>query len=48
MNTAKRINQLRSIMSDQEVDFTIINNFENQFYFTGFKAIIYSRPIVLM
>lgn len=47
MNTAKRVAKLRKIMVDKEVEFSIINNFENQFYFTGYKAIIYSRPIVL-
>jgi len=47
MNTTKRVNQLRKIMGDKKVDFSIIINFENQFYFSGLKAITYSRPIVV-
>ncbi|WP_042221767.1 M24 family metallopeptidase [Oceanobacillus manasiensis] len=47
MNVTKRIAKLREIMAAKEVELSIINNFENQYYYTGYKAIIYSRPIVL-
>ncbi|WP_019412891.1 Xaa-Pro peptidase family protein [Paenisporosarcina sp. TG20] len=47
MNTKKRVDRLRDIMQEKQVDLTIIMNFENQYYFSGLKAITYSRPIVL-
>lgn len=43
----KRIDTLRNNFSSLEIDAAIILNFENQFYFSGLKAITYSRPIVL-
>ncbi|WP_249260932.1 aminopeptidase P family N-terminal domain-containing protein [Virgibacillus pantothenticus] len=43
----QRLNSLREDFSNLEVDSAIIFNFENQFYFTGLKAITYSRPIIL-
>ncbi|WP_411843819.1 M24 family metallopeptidase [Salinicoccus sp. HZC-1] len=48
METAKRIEGLRKIMEEKGLDATIIFNFENQFYFSGLKAITYSRPIILV
>lgn len=47
MNLDKRIHQLREVAATKELDLTVIMNFENQFYFSGLKAITYSRPIVL-
>lgn len=47
MNTNKRVEKLRGIMEEKNVDLTLIMNFENQYYFSGLKAITYSRPIVL-
>ncbi|MFC5604362.1 M24 family metallopeptidase [Sporosarcina koreensis] len=43
----QRINKLRTDFSTLGIDAAIILNFENQFYFSGLKAITYSRPIVL-
>ncbi|WP_325999617.1 M24 family metallopeptidase [Virgibacillus pantothenticus] len=43
----QRLNSFREDFSNLEVDAAIIFNFENQFYFTGLKAITYSRPIIL-
>lgn len=47
MDTTKRVNKLRKVMKERDIDFSIITNTENQFYFSGLKAITYSRPIVL-
>jgi len=35
-------------MEKQEIDLCIVMHPENQFYLSGFKAIIYSRPIVFI
>ncbi|WP_252502070.1 Xaa-Pro peptidase family protein [Sporosarcina sp. Marseille-Q4943] len=43
----QRINKLRNDFSTLGIDAAIVLNFENQFYFSGLKAITYSRPIVL-
>lgn len=48
MKTEKRIQELRKIMDEKDLDATIVMNFENQYYFSGLKAITYSRPIVLV
>ncbi|WP_039042237.1 Xaa-Pro peptidase family protein [Sporosarcina sp. ZBG7A] len=42
-----RIQKLRENFTSIGIDAAIIMNFENQFYFSGLKAITYSRPIVL-
>ena len=47
MNLEKRVHQLRQVMEDKELTLSVILNFENQYYFSGLKAITYSRPIVL-
>ncbi|MDY0393576.1 aminopeptidase P family N-terminal domain-containing protein [Virgibacillus halophilus] len=47
MDTTKRVGKLREIMDDKKIDLAVIMHFENQFYFSGLKAITYSRPIVL-
>lgn len=48
METAERIECLRKAMDQKGLDASIIFNFENQFYFSGLKAITYSRPIILI
>ncbi|MFD1427740.1 M24 family metallopeptidase [Kroppenstedtia sanguinis] len=48
MNTDKRVDKLREIMDAKGIDVSVIMNFENQYYFSGLKAITYSRPIVLV
>lgn len=48
MNTTQRINQLRETLKFRNLDAAIIFNFENQYYFSGLKAITYSRPIILI
>ena len=47
MNVTRRIEKLREEMKRQGVGLTIVTDHENQFYFTDYKAIIYSRPILL-
>ena len=34
-------------MKERGLDTVLVSNFENQYYFTGLKAITYSRPILL-
>ncbi|AKG03449.1 X-Pro dipeptidase [Salimicrobium jeotgali] len=48
MNTSQRITQLREVLKTRNLDAAIIFNFENQYYFSGLKAITYSRPIILV
>lgn len=48
MNLNKRIYYLRELTASKEIAFSVIMNFENQYYFSGLKAITYSRPIVLI
>src|SRR5699024_11154361 len=48
MNMHQRIERLREVMEARGLDAAVIFNFENQFYFSGLKAITYSRPIILM
>lgn len=43
----QRINRLRNEFPTLGIDAAIVLNFENQYYFSGLKAITYSRPIVL-
>lgn len=47
MNLKQRLDAFRETMEQQDIDLSIVMNFENQMYFTGFKAVIYSRPIIL-
>lgn len=48
MNIKPRVEKLRKIMAQKNLDAVIISNFENQYYFSGLKAITYSRPILLI
>ncbi|WP_342388794.1 M24 family metallopeptidase [Salinicoccus bachuensis] len=48
MDRAKRVEALREVMTEKNLDAAIIFNFENQFYFSGLKAITYSRPIIMV
>lgn len=48
MNTSQRITQLREVLKARNLDAAIIFNFENQYYFSGLKAITYSRPMILV
>lgn len=48
MKLLQRIGRLREVMEVRGLDATVIFNFENQFYFSGLRAITYSRPIILI
>lgn len=48
MNMKERIEKLREVMQSRDLNASIIFNFENQYYFSGLKAITYSRPIILI
>ena len=45
MDVTRRLTDLRAFMDKQGIDLSIIMHPENQYYLSGFKAIIYSRPI---
>lgn len=48
MDFKSRIKKLRTIMKEKSLDAVLISNFENQYYFSGLKAITYSRPILIL
>jgi len=48
MNPGKRLSQLRTYMDENQMGLSIIMYPDNQYYVSGFKAIVYSRPIVLI
>ena len=48
MDVTRRLTDLRAFMDKQGIDLSIIMHPENQYYLSGFKAIIYSRPIVFI
>ncbi|ASN07362.1 X-Pro dipeptidase [Virgibacillus necropolis] len=48
MKTNKHITKVREWMRGNDVDAVIVTNPANQFYLSGFKALIYSRPILLI
>ncbi|GAB3064305.1 M24 family metallopeptidase [Salinicoccus sesuvii] len=48
MQIKQRTKRLKSFMKDNGIDVAFISNFENQFYLSGLKAILYSRPILLV
>ncbi len=47
MDVSKRLLDLRSFMDDNRIDLSIIVQPDNQYYLCGFKAITYSRPVIL-
>lgn len=47
MDTSRRTENLRGVMREKNIDLSIIVDFQNQFYFSGLKAITYTRPIIL-
>lgn len=48
MNTNHRLSELRSFMREEGMTLAIVMNPAHQFYLCGFKALIYSRPILLL
>jgi len=42
-----KVQELRSYMEEKNIELSLILNSENQYYISKFKAIIYSRPIIL-
>lgn len=44
----KRLEAFRQRMKNKDVDVSVFWNPDNQYYLSGFKAISYSRPIVLL
>ena len=48
MDATRRLADLRAYMDKQGIDLCIVMHPENQYYLSGFKAILYSRPIVFV
>jgi Xaa-Pro dipeptidase len=48
VDATRRLADLRAYMDKQGIDLCIVMHPENQYYLSGFKAIIYSRPIVFV
>jgi len=46
MFTQNRIDRIRNYMEEDSIDTVIVSNPENQYYLTGFRALMYSRPII--
>ncbi|MBS4192327.1 aminopeptidase P family protein [Bacillus sp. FJAT-49705] len=46
MNVSHRISELRSFMNIEGIEATIVSNPDHQYYVSGFKALLYSRPII--
>jgi len=47
MKVKHRLDQLRKLMGEHQLENVFILNPDHQFYLTGFKALTYSRPIIL-
>ncbi|MDW7669481.1 MAG: Xaa-Pro peptidase family protein [Bacillota bacterium] len=47
MDASKRIEKIRSFLKEENIGLSIITNPDNQYYLSGFLALIYSRPIIL-
>jgi Xaa-Pro dipeptidase len=45
MTVSNRLSALRHFMTEKNVDAVVVTSPDNQFYYSGFKALIYSRPI---
>jgi Xaa-Pro dipeptidase len=43
-----RLDDLRTFMGNQGISAVVIANPDNQYYLSGFKALLYSRPILLI
>ena len=48
MNPTSHIDELRKTMAERGVGVCLVSNPDNQFYLSGFKAVIYSRPILFL
>ena len=48
MDASHRIAELRRFMAERDLALCLIKNPDNQYYLSGFKAVIYSRPIDLV
>ncbi len=44
----KRVERLRDYMEREGIDATILIDSENQYYFTGFQTVVYSRPVITL
>lgn len=48
MNTSHRIEHFRNYMEEKEIALSLITAPDDQYYLSGFKAVVYSRPIDLV
>lgn len=47
MEVKHRVEKLRQEMRKEDLALTLVLGYENMFYYTNYKAIIYSRPIMI-
>lgn len=45
MSVSNRLSELRRFMTEQDLAAVVVTSPDNQFYYSEFKALIYSRPI---
>lgn len=48
MHIEQRLTSLREMMEHKGISVSVIFNPDHQFYLSGFKALLYSRPIVML
>lgn len=48
MKTDHRIDELRSFMNEEGIAAAVVMDPDNQFYLSNFKALMYSRPIIVL
>lgn len=48
MSLIKKISEVRQFMQENKIRLSIIMDPYNQYYLSGFKAVVYSRPIILV
>lgn len=48
MNVSQRLTKVRSLMDERGIIAIIVANPDHQYYLSGFKAILYSRPIIYL
>lgn len=48
MKVNHRLAEIRSFMDERNIVATVVANPDHQYYLSGFKAIMYSRPIIYL
>ncbi|MFD1415074.1 M24 family metallopeptidase [Oceanobacillus jeddahense] len=48
MNVTHRLTEIRGFMDESKIEAIVVGNPDHQYYLSGFKAILYSRPIIYL